>query len=351
MMNRFGTLPTGEFVERVEICAHGLTARFLTLGAILQDLRLEGVSHPLTLGFERLEDYLLHPDLYFGAMVGRYANRIGGARAAVGGQVVALDANFRGRHLLHGGAEGSSRRMWRILSLAEDRVTFGDRLPDGHMGFPGNLDVQVTFQITSDSIMGEAIPPSPRLHIHVRAETDGETLCNFAHHSYFNLSGRPSIAGHRLRIAADSYLPVDRDLIPTGERRAVEGTPFDLRGGLTLTSEGRAQGFDHNFCLSGGRCPIRPVAWLEAPDDDPAMVVETTEPGLQFYDGAMIAATALGLEGRSLGAHAGLALEPQLWPDAPNHPAFPSALLRPGEVYEQHTALVLSRRGPTEGPL
>jgi aldose 1-epimerase len=217
------------------------------------------------------------------------------------------------------------------------------------MGFPGNLDVQVTFQITSDPIMGEAIPPSPRLHIHVRAETDGETLCNFAHHSYFNLSGRPSIAGHRLRIIADTYLPVDDDLIPTGERRQVEGTPFDLRGGLVLTSDGLPQGFDHNFCLSDSRSSIRPVAWLEAPDDGPTMVVETTEPGLQFYDGAMVAATALGLEGRPLGAHAGLALEPQLWPDAPNHSDFPSALLRPGDVYEQHTVLVLSRQGPIGG--
>lgn len=336
-MSGFGALPTGEIVERVEIAAHGLTARFLTLGAILQDLRLDGLPHPLVLGFDRLEGYLAHPDLYFGAMVGRYANRIGGARAPVGGQIVQLDANFRGKHLLHGGAAGSSRRNWRIRAVAADRVSLTDRLPDGHMGFPGNLEVEVGFSIA----------PGPVLRIDVRATGDAETLCNFAHHSYFNLSGRPTIAGHRLRVAADSYLPVDDDLIPTGERRPVTGTPFDLRRGVTLMQEalipgGPAGGFDHNFCLSDARGPIRPVAWLTGPDGGLTLTVETTEPGLQVYDGAMIAAGIPGLDGRPLAPHAGLALEPQLWPDAPNHPGFPPALLRPGEVYEQHTALAFT---------
>ncbi len=338
-MTRFEDRPSGAVVERAEISGHGLTARFLTLGAILQDLRLDGVPHPLVLGFDRLEDYLAHPDLYFGAMVGRYANRIGGARFPLGGREVGVDANFRGRHLLHGGAEGSSRRVWRIQSRAADRITFADRLPDGHMGFPGNLSVEVAVHIAE----------GPALHIHIRAESDAETLCNFAHHSYFNLSGRPTIAGHRLRIAASRYLPVDDDLIPTGEQRAVDGTPFDLRAGTELTPARLAHGFDHNFCLADARCPTRPVAWLAAPDGGPGLIIETTEPGLQFYDGAMIAATAPGLGGRPLGPHAGLALEPQVWPDAPNHPAFPSALLRPGERYDQHTTLVLSRQGSTGG--
>lgn len=331
-MSRFGQLPGGEAVERVTIAAHGLTARLLTLGAILQDLRLDGIPHPLVLGFDDLDGYLAHPDLYFGAMVGRYANRIGGARAVIGGRPVSLDANFRGRHLLHGGAGGSSRRNWRIRAMAEDRVSFADRLPDGHMGFPGNLEVEVGFRIA----------PGPVLHIDVRATSDGETLCNFAHHSYFNLSGRPTIAGHRLRVAADSYLPVDEDLIPTGDCRPVEGTAFDLRQGVTLIPERPAGGFDHNFCLSDARGPIRPVAWLTAPEGGLTLIVETTEPGLQVYDGAMIAAGMPGLDGRPLAPHAGLALEPQLWPDAPNHPAFPSAVLRPGEVCEQHTALAFS---------
>ena len=124
------------------------------------------------------------------------------------------------------------------------------------MGFPGNLEVEVGFSIA----------PGPVLRIDVRATGDAETLCNFAHHSYVNLSGRPTIAGHRLRVAADSYLPVDDDLIPTGERRPVTGTPFDLRRGVTLMQGGPAGGFDHNFCLSDARGPIRPVAWLTAPD-------------------------------------------------------------------------------------
>ncbi|MCF8481764.1 MAG: galactose mutarotase [Rhodospirillum sp.] len=338
-MNHFGRLPTGETVERLEISAHGLTARFLSLGAILQDLRLDGLAHPLVLGFDRLEGYLAHPDLYFGAMVGRYANRIGQGRAVLGGTLVQLDTNFRGRHLLHGGREGSSRRLWRVLAQSSDAVTFADRLPDGHMGFPGTLDVQVVFHIL----------PGPALCIDIRAESDAETLCNFAHHSYFNLSGAPTIAGHRLGVAANAYLPVTEDLIPTGEKRDVTGTPFDFREGKILTNDLLTTGFDHNFCLSSARQSMRPVAWLEAPSGGPVMTVETTEAGLQFYDGAMVTSNAAGLDGQIHGAHAGLALEPQVWPDAPNQPSFPSALLRPGEVYEQRTALVFSRPGSNGG--
>lgn len=325
MTTVFGRLPGGEPVEAVEITAHGLRARFLTWGATLQDLRLEGVPHGLVLGFPDLGSYLAYPDLYFGAMVGRFANRIGDGRATLGGTHVQLDRNFLGRHLLHGGREGTSRRNWRIAARSDAAVTFADTLPDGHMGFPGCLTVRTTFEIR----------PGPALSIEVLAETDAETLFSFAHHAYFNLGGGPTIAGHSLRIAADHYLPVSDELIPTGEVAAVTGTPFDFRDPVTLDAGRLAVGYDHNFCLSEERGPVRPVADLVAPDGRVTMTIRTTEPGLQVYDGAAIAAGPFG-------AHAGLALEPQVWPDAPNHRHFPSALLRPGETYRQHTVLAFT---------
>lgn len=318
----FGRLPTGEAVDAVEIGGHGLTARFLTYGATLQDLRVEGIERSLVLGFPDLESYLAHPDVYVGAMVGRFANRIGDGQAVIGGTRYQLDRNFLGRHLLHGGRDGASRRNWRIAAWAQDAVTFTDVLPDGHMGFPGRLSVCTTFEVR----------PGPALSIRVQAQADAETLCSFAHHGYFNLGGGPTIEGHCLRIAAEHVLPVTDTLIPTGEVAPVAGTAFDFRAPVRLTRERLAVGYDHNFCLSTQREALRPVAELVAPDGRLTMTIETTEPGLQFYDGAAIAA------GRH-GAHAGLALEPQVWPDAPNHPQFPSARLQPGEVYDQHTVL------------
>ncbi|WP_142846343.1 aldose epimerase family protein [Telmatospirillum sp. J64-1] len=320
MTDLFGRLPGGEGVEAVKIAGHGLSARFLTYGATLQDLRLDGFDHSLVLGFDDLEGYLAHPDLYFGAMVGRYANRIGEGRAAIGGRECQLDRNFLERHLLHGGSEGSSRRNWRIAAHSGEEVTFIDTLPDGHMGFPGRLNVRVTF----------AVQPGPALSIRVEAETDAETLCNFAHHSYFNLGGGPTVEGHLLQIAADHYLPVTDTLIPTGEVAPVDGMPFDFRIPVRLTADRLATGYDHNFCLSPRRSDLRAVAWLASPDGALSMTIKTSEPGLQFYGGAAIST-------RHHGPHAGLALEPQIWPDAPNHPHFPSALLRPGEIYAQHT--------------
>ncbi|WP_259782383.1 aldose epimerase family protein [Aestuariispira ectoiniformans] len=318
-------------IEAVAISGHGLSARFLNYGATLQDLRLASVDRSLVLGFDEPVDYLRHADQYFGAMAGRYANRICEGRAVIGGRAVQLDRNFLDRHLLHGGRDGSSMRVWRVASRTTSSVTFVDRLPDGHMGFPGCLDVQVTFEILS----------GPALSLEVEAETDEETLCNFAHHAYFNLGGSASIEGHRLRIIADRYLPVTDTLIPTGALAAVKGSPFDFRKDAVLTAERLSTGYDHNYCLAERRVDLRPVARLSAPEGDVTMTIETTEPGLQFYDGA-------GINAGPYRAYAGLALEPQIWPDAPNHTGFPSALLRPGETYRQHTVFSFAQSHPPE---
>lgn len=312
MTETFGTHPDGSPVLRVGISGHGLRADIMTHGASLLSFVPKG-GRSVVLGHPDHAAYLTPEGMYFGAIVGRFANRIGGARATVGGRDCRLDANFRGRHLLHGGADGTGVRNWRIVDLAPDRVTLTDHLPDGHMGFPGALDVRVSYALEDHA-----------LRIGIEAMSDAETLCSFAQHSYFNLDGGPDIANHHLRIDATHYLPVDDDLIPTGEIASVDGTRFDFRQGAVLGDRlGRGM-LDHNLCLDR-RSGLRPVAWIAA--GDRRLTVETTEPGLQLYAGAHV-------------AHAGLALEPQRWPDSPHHPDFPGALLRPGETYRQVTRLV-----------
>ena len=327
----FGLRPDGQRVSRIAISGHGLSAWVLTHGATLQDLRLAGFPQPLVLGFPTLGPYLAE-GLYFGAIVGRYANRIAGGRARIGGRDHQLDRNFLGRHLLHGGADGTGVRNWRLGNVVADAVTLHDRLPDGHMGFPGALDVTVRYAIT----------PGPVLGIEVTAVTDAETLCNFAQHSYFNLSGQPTVADHLLRCPAERFTATDAELIPTGEAPPVAGTRHDWRQPVRLGERLEAGLIDDNLCLGDVRLPQpRPVAVLSAPGG-PVLQLESTEPGLQVYAGDHIRPGAPGLAGLPYRRFAGIALEPQLWPDAPNHPGFPSARLRPGETYRQITRIRLT---------
>lgn len=327
-MNKFGEMPDGTPVERVTIRGGGLTANVLTYGAVIQDLRLDGHEMPLVLGFDSFAPYLTHSP-YFGATAGRYANRIRDGHLELDGQTYQLDRNFMGKHLLHGGVGGMGKRVWRFDDVREDRVKLSITLPDGDMGFPGKLDAWITFALLPDGF----------LDIQMEAETDAPTLCNLAHHSYFTLGGE-TISDHLLKIDADSYLPVDDELIPTGEVRPVAGSGFDFREFAPIR---QAHPVDHNYCLAAARGPIRPVAWLRNPDNGMNMELRTTEPGLQVYDGAKINVDLPGLAGRPMRAHAGLALEPQIWPDAIHHDAFPQAVLRPGERYRQHTQYVFSK--------
>ena len=312
-------LPDGRPVETVLLDNGTLSARVLTLGAIVQDLRLAGHPHPLVLGCDDPADYF-GPGRYFGAIVGRFANRIGGATVTIDGRMHRLDANFRGRHTLHGGSLGTDLRIWTVTAQARDQVTMALTLPDGDMGFPGTL--RATARI---ALEGTA------LRFDLAATADAPTPCSLTHHGLFDLDGRGDIRGHRLRIAADHHLPVDADLIPTGEIAPVAGTAYDFR---TSRPIGEA-GFDLNFCLSDGSRPLRPVAWVQG-QDGLTMEVATTACGLQLYDGAHVGDMA-GLGGRRYGPHAGLALEAQSWPDAPNRPGFPNAILRPGETWSETT--------------
>lgn len=309
------TLPDGRRVEAITLQGGGLTARILTLGAIVQDLRLEGVPHPLVLGCPEPADYF-GPGRYLGAIVGRFANRIGGARFTLDGQTHEVSANFRGRHLLHGGAEGTDVQIWQIDAQEADRARLTLILPDGHMGFPGKMRIACTITLADRSLGFE-----------LEAISDRPTPCNLTHHGYFDLDGQGDIRGHTLRIDAASYLPVDDDLIPTGAIAPVHATQFDFRRPRRIGDFG----YDHNFCLSEGDLPLREVAEAEG-RLGLKMQVLTTAAGLQFYDGAQLKDVP-GLGGRVYGPHAGFALEAQGWPDSVNRSGFPQSILRPGETW------------------
>jgi len=323
----FGSLPDGAPVHRLRLTGGGLTAHLLTWGAVVQDLRLDGYGAPLVLGFDRLDDYLAH-GVYFGCTVGRYANRIAEGQCRIDGRPATLDRNERGRTHLHGGRDGTAQKLWRLDGYDAGSARLSVSLPDGEMGYPGRLDLAATFRLTDGGV----------LDIVYEATTDAPTLCNIAHHSYFHFG---DLLATRMRIEADTYLPVDEWNIPAGGPAPVGGTDFDFRSARRIGLEGPPR-IDHNFCLSETRVPIRPVAWLTAPDGL-TMELRTTEPGLQVYDAHGMDLPLHGLDGQALGPYAGIALEPQVWPDSPNHPEFPQALLRPGERYRQHTQYAFAR--------
>ena len=329
MIEEWGKTPDGRAVHRVKLSNGGLEACFLTYGAVLQDLRLEGHAPPLVLGFPEFESYLTDSP-FFGAIAGRCANRIRNGHFEIDGQQFNLHKNFLNKHTLHGGSESAGKLIWTIVEHTAAGVTMSLRLADGHMGFPGQVDLLVTANLLEGAV----------LDFEMSATTKAPTLVNLAHHSYFNLDGSENVLHHRLRVDAEAYLPVDSELIPTGAVQPVEGTQFDFRVGAKIRTDGL---LDHNFCLSSERRSIRPVAWLSSPESGVKMECRTTEPGLQIYDGAKISIDRPGLTGLPMGARAGIALEPQVWPDANHHPEFPQAVLRPGDVYMQHTQFAFQK--------
>ena len=329
MIEVFGTLPDGQEVHRIRIAGGGLSASVLTYGAVIQDLRLAGHAPALVLGFEEFAPYLAHSP-YFGATAGRCANRIRDGRFTLDGQGYRTDRNGAGGHTLHGGSEGVGKRLWTVGEVTEHSVELTIEDADGHMGFPGNLSIRVTFSLL----------PSGVLDIRYTATTDAPTLCNLAHHSYFALDDTGSIEAHRMGIEAETYLPTDGDFLATGEVRPVAGTAWDFRQGRTIAEANEGGPIDANFCLSAARQPIRPVAWVSSAASGVEMVIRTTEPGLQVYDAARLNIPVPGLDGRRMGPFCGLALEPQIWPDAVNHPDWPQPVLRPGETYDQHSQFI-----------
>lgn len=316
----FGHARDGRIVRAVTIASAELSATILTWGAALNDLRLAGIDRSLTLGGPRIEGYA-GPMGYFGTLVGPVANRIGGARASIAG----IDHVFvpnEGTTLLHSGRAGIHARHWAIAEADGRAVRLRLVLEDGADGFPGRRTLDARYSVEGAALV-----------LRLAAETDAPTLMNIAQHGYWNLDGGPTIAGHQLRIAADHCLPVTDRLLPTGEVRPVAGA-FDLRGGRRLDL---SEGFDHNFCLARAPRALTEVAELAGPSGL-TLHLATTEPGLQVYDGARLdSAPFAGHAGAPYGPFAGLALEPQRWPDAPNQPDFPPITLAPGEIYRQET--------------
>ena len=327
MIQHFGNTETGEAVQAVTLSNGTLTARVLSFGGILQDLRMAGHPPSLVLGFDNFSPYVVEGG-YIGATVGRFANRIADGHLEIDGTVYQLDQNFQNQHTLHGGRFSIGKQTWDIIEQGSAHVRFALTLPDGHMGFPGRLQITLDWRLNWEGVLSCTL----------KAKTDAPTVCNLAHHSYFNLTGRPDMTGHMLQIIADNYLPVNDDLIPTGEICPVERTAYDFRHPQKLPAN---LPLDLNFCLSSNRQKVRPVAKLST-QKGPSLEVSTTEPGLQIYDGANLSTKMKGLNGFSYGPFAGLAIEAQLWPDAPHHRHFPNALLRPDEVYEQRTEFKIS---------
>lgn len=329
MSQVWGQMPDGRDVQRLSLRGGGMTAHVLTYGAVLQDLRLDEHEDPLVLGFSEFSPYLGHSP-YFGATVGRFANRIHGGHLELEGKTYQLDTNFVGKHMLHGGAASMDKLLWVVQDSSDNHVTLTLTLADGHMGFPGNLKTSVRFSLLDHGV----------LDIRMRAQTDATTLCSLAHHSYFKLDGSATISDHTLEIAAETYLPVDDEMIPTGEIPSLANTRFDFRRPAAVS---QAHPVDHNFCLSRSRVEMRPVAKLSSAISGVCMQCHTTEAGLQIYDGAGLNIDLPGLDGAAMGPFGGLAMEPQVWPDAAHHAHFPQAILRAGEVYDQHTQFVFSK--------
>ncbi|WP_420583715.1 aldose epimerase family protein [Ruegeria sp.] len=316
-------------MQRIVISNGILTATLSPLGASLCDLRLDGVDHSLVLGWSEPQDYLQNDD-YLGPIVGRCANRIAGGCYRLGGQEYQLDQNFRDRHCLHGGEDGAAKQDWDLRQQSATHVTFGLHLPDGHMGFGGELFVEARFTIEDPAA----------LVLEIEARSKGASICNFAPHWYFNLSGAGDITDHILTIVADRYLPVDDDLIPLGDPAEVSGTVFDFR---TPREVGNYP-FDHNFCLSDQQRPEKLAATLESLRSGVRMDLSTTEPGLQVYSGTYLNHPGRKtLSGAPYMAWSGLALEPQGWPDAVNNPAYPSVILEHGQLYRNVSRFAFSR--------
>ncbi|HEY8509006.1 MAG TPA: aldose epimerase family protein [Steroidobacteraceae bacterium] len=336
----FGALADGTPVEAVELSnANGVRARIITLGATLQALYIpdrDGRAADVVLGYATAREYLEKPQ-YFGVTVGRYANRIAGGRFQLEGRTYTLETNDGPNHL-HGGARGFDKALWKIDSVTsgqEARVTLSHVSPDGDSGYPGELRVTTAYSLNDLN----------ELTIEYRARTNKPTIVNLTNHSYFNLAGEDSTVDaldHRLTLFADAYTPVDQTLIPTGERRPVEGSAFDFRKPRAIgerirdASEAQlliARGYDHNFIVNGSPGTLRPAARLEDPASGRILEFLITAPAVQFYSGNFLNGTTAGKSGRIYRQSDAVCLEPQTFPDSPNRPDFPSARLDPGQEY------------------
>lgn len=333
---KFGETQDGRRVDLYVLTnTHGMIAKVMTYGAILTELHAadrSGRFADIVLGFEDLAGYLRgHP--YFGAVIGRVANRIARGKFKLDGIEYKLATNDGLNHL-HGGLKGFDKVLWQA-ELAESGngsgVKFSYLSHDGEEGYPGNLSVAVTYVLTEDN----------ELRIEYVASSDKATPVNLTNHSYFNLAGaeHTDILEHELSLAADHFTPVDDELTPTGEIRPVKDTPLDFRKSRSIGARIRELpgGYDHNFVLNRSGKGLASAACVYEPTTGRSMEILTTEPGIQFYSGNFLDGSLKGKKGVVYGEHQGFCLETQHFPDSVNHPNFPTTILRPGETYTQTT--------------
>lgn len=353
----FGRTEKGRLVKVYTLAnEHGIELRTMNWGGTILSLRVpdrDGIVDDVVLGFDAFEDYRSDAYLsempYFGAIVGRHANRIAQGRFDLDGETYQLATND-GPHHLHGGQVGFDRRYWEghpFVGEHERGVRYTYVSPDGEEGYPGTLSVSVTYCLTDDS----------ELSVSYEATTSEATFVNPTQHTYFNLAGHDAgnVLDHRLTLHADRFTPVDDSLVPTGELRSVEGTPFDFR---TPTPIGKriemdhaqlrsASGYDHNFVVDAGEPEtdsLSLAAQVYEPTSGRELAVHTTEPGVQFYTANFLTGTLEGKGGGVYDRRSGFCLETQHFPDAPNQPSFPSTLLRPQETYRSQTVFSFSTR-------
>jgi aldose 1-epimerase len=317
--------------------ANGMRVRVLSYGGIVQSVEVPdrtGAVANVALGFSDVQGYVDHPGPYFGAIIGRFGNRIAKGRFELDGASYSVPVS-NGPNSLHGGLSGFDRKIWDVRPV-DCGLVLTHVSPDGDEGFPGELSVSVTYTLTGDNA----------LRIDYEAVTDAPTVVNLTNHSYFNLAGAGSgadVYGHLMQIHADGFLTVDAGLIPSGQVAPVEGTAMDFRTPTAIGARIRNNepqlllggGYDHNWVLNGEG--LREVARVVEPVSGRSMSVETTEPGMQFYSGNFLDGTFAGAAGLAVRQGDGFALETQHFPDSPNHPSFPSTVLRPGETYRSTT--------------
>ncbi len=348
---QFGTLEDGTSVECFTLENSQMRAQVLTYGATLLSLQIPNQTFPndqeetvsdsqgqlseILLGRDTLEGYL-HDNPYFGAIVGRYANRIANAQFTLDGKTYRLPAN-EGQNHLHGGPSGFGRRVWHSELLPDgERLALSLFSPDGDEGYPGNLIATVVYTL---------VPPMT-LRIDYFALADRPTVVNLTNHAYINLCGEGTILDHWMTMECDFYLPIREDLIPTGAIESVEGTPFDFRMGKPIGADIEANdpqlriagGYDHTFVIRGEAGILRRACTIRDPTTQRHMEVWTTEPGFQFYT-MNLKRPILGRGGRQYERWSGFCIETQHFPDSPNLPHFPTTVLRPGEVYRSTTEL------------
>ncbi len=341
----YGTLADGSAVEVYTLQnGHGMTVKILTYGGIINEIDVpdrSGKAANVVLGYRNLDGYVKEAGTYFGAIIGRYGNRIAKGHFTLDGKQYTLAIN-NDPNALHGGLKGFDKAVWTAASASATGGPAVLRLthvsPDGDQGYPGTLKLQVTYTLGDDNALGIAY----------QATTDKDTVLNLTNHTYFNLAGEASgdVMNQELTILADRYTPVDATLIPTGELAPVAGTPFDFRKpkaiGLQLRDDNAqlliAHGYDHNWVLghSAGAAPSLAVRGYD-PASGRTVEILTTEPGVQVYTGNFLVGAEAGTSGKIYRQTDGWTAETQHYPDSPNHPAFPTTELRPGQTFNSQT--------------